>query len=211
MNTPGPAEALHCLETPTMSTCERDRWQSYWRTKTLKRRAIEWVRNLYFAPAFARIVRRFLPAGTVLEAGCGSGRILNRLRTHRAFGCDYTLEAARAARRHCRATVVCDIAHLPFRDNAVDLVFNQGVMEHFSPAEFDDILREFRRVSLRALIIVPSATSVFRLVNPFDDLDGHFFSCGEIAEAVGRTFHNSHGNYLPTTLGLSVAGYGERG
>ena len=193
-----------------MPSSELNRWKAYWRSDGLKRRVTEWIRRTYFAPVFAKVVRRFLPAGIVLEAGCGSGQILRGLRNHTAFGCDFTLEAARNARRHCRGTVVCDIARLPFRDSALDLVYNQGVMEHFKPDEFDQILKEFGRVSGRVLIIVPASTSGLRLYNPYDDLDGQFFTRREVSDAIGRTFGWSRGCTLRSTLGLSVAGYGER-
>lgn len=192
-----------------MATCDEQKWRSYWQSGSWKRRIIEAMRLLYFAPAFAATVRRHHPAGRVLEAGCGSGQILSHLKGP-AFGCDYTVEAARIARHKCRATVVCDISQLPFRDDAFDLIYNQGVMEHFSEQEFDGIMAEFKRVGHSALILVPSATSVFQILNPFDDLDGHFFTRKEIADAVGRTFARVQSRYLPWTLGLSVSGLGRR-
>ena len=174
---------------------------------------IEGVRRLYFAKVFANLVCGFQPDGRVLEAGCGSGKILRYLKAkgrYRTVGCDYSVEAIHLARIHCDAIVACDIAQLPFGNDSFSLVFNQGVMEHFPPAELDNVLREFQRVSSKILLVLPSSTSVFRLCNPFGKLDAYFFSRDGLSSSIARTFSRAWARYLPATLWLSVVGYGER-
>ena len=66
----------------------------------------------------------------------------------RLIGVDFSLEALRLARRkHTFDQVLCaDIRHLPFREGAIDGVWNLGVMEHFEASEGVEILAEFERV-----------------------------------------------------------------
>ena len=191
---------------------ERAIWDRYWQSRSLKRRIIEAVKAVYFARMFEALVKRTQATGLVLEAGCGSGKILRHLRSeHRmTVGCDYSLAAARTARANCDFVVVCDIHHLPFSDDRFSLVFNQGVMEHFEHPEFVSILGEFRRVSPRVLIIAPSATSPFRIWNPFGELDQVFFSKEDLRKLVSSQFPRVQASYLPQSFFLSVACYGER-
>ena len=75
----------------------------------------------------------------VLEVGAGSGRDSIALASEGAipFILDYSmasLETARGvARRHGMAPILvrADALRLPFRDGAFDVVFHQGLLEHF--------------------------------------------------------------------------------
>jgi SAM-dependent methyltransferase len=187
-------------------------WDGYWSSGGLRRRIIEWVRKVHFAKAFAGAVRNEAPEGRVLEAGCGSGMSLAYLNDKATtFGVDSSSEALERARGNCRFAVACDIRrHLPFRDGSFDLVFNQGVMEHFEAEEFTTIVREFKRVSGRVLIILPGNLSIFRLWNPFEELHGTFYSRKDLHLLMTRELRNVRTTHLPRAFFSSVAGYGER-
>lgn len=189
-----------------------DPWNEYWQSNSLLRRAIEVVRNLYFARIFAWIVKAASPKGRILEAGCGSGKISSYLfsKGFVTVAADYSVQAARIAKQNCHFVVACDIFCLPFKDDAFEVIFNQGVMEHFSDVRFRDILREFKRTSPKVVIIVPSKTSIFRMFNPFGNMSGRFFSTQVLTGLMETEFPKVRANYLPQSLFISAVAYGER-
>ncbi|GGV29812.1 methyltransferase [Streptomyces longisporoflavus] len=93
------------------------------------------------------------PGGSVLDAGCGTGRALPALREAvgargTVLGIDLTpamLEAAtRAGRDRAGRLLLGDVARLPLRDGSLDAVFGAGLISHLpDPPEN---LRELRRV-----------------------------------------------------------------
>ncbi|MFE4450205.1 class I SAM-dependent methyltransferase [Streptomyces sp. NPDC056796] len=106
-------------------------------------------------PAYADAVGQLglRPGGTVLDAGCGTGRALPALRTAvgpggRVIGADLTpamLDAAeRAGRGSSGALLLTDAARLPLRAGVLDAVFAAGLISHLAHPE--DGLRELARV-----------------------------------------------------------------
>lgn len=185
-------------------------WEDYWGSWSLKRAIIEFFRKLYFARIFAHIVKRNCKRGPVLEAGCGSGAILKFLpKNIIRIGCDNSIQALRSARENCDYVVRCDIANLPFKENSLEIIFNQGVMEHFNEEEFDVIVEGFKKASQKVLFIVPSSTSVFRLYNPFKDVGGNFISRKELYYRMGKHFKNVRAFHITSSFLISVAAFGE--
>jgi len=157
-------------------------------------------------------VRRYQNSGRILEAGCGSGIYLGLLKKNREIetvGMDFSKSSIKLAKKNCDNLVLGDIRYLPFKKNSFDIIFNQGVMEHFSEKEFRDILREFKRVSKKILIIVPSKTSIFRFnfLCPFDSTQ-KFYDKKELEELVRSEFKNAEASYIPSSLFLSLYCYG---
>lgn len=100
----------------------------------------------------------------ILEAGCGSG-IMSVFFSKRGIECaaldrDRTvLEQARknAAELGGRvAFIEGDIFGMDFRDQEFDLVFSQGVLEHFSDGDIQKAAREGLRVSRQLWVSVPN-------------------------------------------------------
>lgn len=102
-----------------------------------------------------------LEAARVLDNGCGLGVYVAKLRqcTPQSFGLEYEFErAAEGVRRLGAAVIVCAAGeHLPYPDNAFDIVLSNEVIEH---VEDDRLaLREMARVLKpggRALIFCPN-------------------------------------------------------
>ncbi|MFJ8076339.1 class I SAM-dependent methyltransferase [Streptomyces sp. NPDC096176] len=106
-------------------------------------------------PAYAAAVTALglRPGDAVLDAGCGTGRALEALRTAvgRAgvvLGVDLTpamlAEARRAGRDAHGRLLLADVARLPLRTRSLDAVFGAGLISHL-PQPADD-LRELARV-----------------------------------------------------------------
>jgi len=81
------------------------------------------------------------PGARVLEVGCGTAMdsclLAGSRQDVQPFACDLSEKAARVARENARAlgielrTFAGDLTSLPFEDGWFDLVFSQGVLEHF--------------------------------------------------------------------------------
>jgi dolichol-phosphate mannosyltransferase len=116
--------------------------------------------------------RVFAPGATVLHAGCGGGQVDQDLqRTMRVTGLDISPGALFLYSRNnpgAAAVKHGSIFALPFADASFDGIYNLGVMEHFTPEQIEQILKEFRRVLRpggKAVMFWPHAraTSVFVL------------------------------------------------
>jgi SAM-dependent methyltransferase len=130
-------------------------WDEYWSGKSGGRnRAYDAVAEFYrvyiIRPIVNTFVGRFIPNdGLVLHAGCGGGQVDTGIRDHvQIIPLDLSLRAIKLYRAHqgqdTRGTQGSIFA-LPFRDDALDGIYNLGVMEHFTEAEIVAILTEFRR------------------------------------------------------------------
>ncbi|MBS1868991.1 MAG: class I SAM-dependent methyltransferase [Actinobacteria bacterium] len=97
---------------------------------------------------------------TVLDVGCGDGRLTNRLvaRHERVVGVDIAAEAL----RHVAAeTHVAPVTALPFEDRAFELVLCTEVLEHLDDEQLACALRELSRVASRfVLVSVPFEESL---------------------------------------------------
>ncbi len=97
---------------------------------------------------------------TVLEAGCGTGRISLELAKHGATVCllDISSEALRIAAGPARkvgATLVAgNLLRLPFAKGSFDLTWNGGVLEHLRTQELDRAVSEMARVTKHGGLIV---------------------------------------------------------
>lgn len=131
-------------------------WDAYWTKKTspLQRvydRIAAGYRKFLIKPALNHIATQFFPPGSrILHAGCGSGQVdLALTQWLRIIALDLSAPALGLYGQvhgigSCR--VQGDIFHLPLRDQAVDGIYNLGVMEHFTRPQIQKILEEFHRV-----------------------------------------------------------------
>lgn len=76
-----------------------------------------------------------LPAGHLLEAGCGLGRYLLYAvaRGHRAIGIDFAIDPLKRVVAHDPRALVAaaDLSHMPFAPQTFDTILCFGVLEHF--------------------------------------------------------------------------------
>lgn len=186
-------------------------WNRYWERKNLKKRVIEFLRKKYFARVFANIVKKHITTGPVLEAGCGSGEILKTLaKKYKVIGVDNSEAVIRDFNRGNNYEVrLADIRNLPFKDKSFEVIYNQGVMEHFSDKQIEEILREFKRVADKVVILVPSNLSVFRIYNPFDVDDARFLSPEKYKGIAKKVFPKVSGGYIIRTFFITMVIYAE--
>jgi ubiquinone/menaquinone biosynthesis C-methylase UbiE len=126
----------------------RNDWESYWGSKN---RAEEVYSNE------DRIARNLeaveLPSGaSVLEIGAGTGRDSLPLVNMGAnvYQLDYSFESLRLIKQSSNhrniSPVGGDTFCLPFRDQTFDVVFHQGLLEHFRKDQADVMIKEQIRV-----------------------------------------------------------------
>ena len=144
----------------------------------LEEKAISW----YFARAFEKSILSVsnIKNSKILEPGCGSGlataMLAQRGNDVTLFDLSYNalkkaLSVFEELSLDCKF-VLGDLFHLPFQNNQFDLVFNQGVMEHFKLAGLDPSLglKEMLRVLKKngtLVILVPAYFSPLFFVYSF--------------------------------------------
>ncbi len=187
-------------------------WDAYWSRPSLKRRVIELARKYYFCRVVCSMVAK-MAGRTILEAGTGSGIYLRYLKAKgfTVYGIDLSIESVKKAKQQCHNIVQGNIFQLPFKDNSIDIIFNQGVMEHFTDEEWNRILKEFSRVSKRLVVIVPGNLSLWRIYDPIgDDDEKRFISPQKLNDLLSRHYSHCSAYQVPLMGFLSVVGYGEK-
>lgn len=172
---------------------------------------------------------RSLEGARVLEVGAGSGRDSLDLAGcgARPVTLDYTLEALRIIRRLSRRAgapldLVCaDCMRMPFRDESFDVVFHQGLMEHFRDPS--PLLDENQRVLKRGghvLVDVPQRYHLYTVMKHILIACGRWFagweteySIGELERLVERhgfVVRHRYGDWMVPGLGYRVMRQGLR-
>jgi SAM-dependent methyltransferase len=140
-------------------------WESYWRGHAK-------IEDTYSTGG--RLVREILADGSVrgarvMEVGAGSGRDALGLVEAGAIGCvlDYSPASLELVRRQAAERGVtihlvrADALAMPFRDGAFDVVFHQGLLEHFRDPM--PLTRENARVTKRGGRVVFDVPQTFHL------------------------------------------------
>lgn len=108
-----------------------------------------------------RALRELPPDSLVLDVGCGGGLFLRELHLpeHRAFGLDFSLDAASVAWSSNGVPVACGaLTRAPFRPASFGLITMFHVLEHlYDPTAYLDAARELLIPEGRLVIQVPNA------------------------------------------------------
>lgn len=129
-----------------------------------------WTDNMH--SEIVETVKRFAYADgnnhpTVLEIGTGSGSDIIHLYETMGMevcGLDYAPNALRLIHERSPDMQLCeaDARHLPFPDESFDIVFSQGLVEHYLDDKLDQLMREQIRVAERYVIIdVPNFWALY--------------------------------------------------
>jgi SAM-dependent methyltransferase len=163
---------------------------------------------------------RPIAGARVLEVGAGSGRdsLLLAQRGALPVTLDYTRESLyliqRLARREgVQIDLVCaDCMHMPFRSGTFDVVFHQGLMEHFrDPAPLLTENHRVLRPGGHALVDVPQRYHPYTLMKHVLIVLGRWFagweteySIGELERLVerhGLRVRHAYGDWMVPGLG----------
>lgn len=139
---------------------EGKRWDDFWHRGEI------WLTLLRFTPTYRKIVRLFkgmaIPRGaSILDVGCGSGKLARfwSRQGRNVLGLDISDQALQFTRSQGVAVIKADVRRLPFKDGTFDLVYSDGLLEHFTDPE--SILAELFRVSRTYIFTLVPRTTVF--------------------------------------------------
>jgi SAM-dependent methyltransferase len=108
----------------------------------------------------------------ILDAGCGTGGMLDALRQKgAAFGIDYSTEAIRFARRRAGSSPLVrgDVSRLPFASSSFDLVTSFDVLYHRNVPDDARALAELSRVLKPGGILLMRVPAYDRLRSHHDE------------------------------------------
>ena len=178
-------------------------WEDHWRSLTDDEVAYVLRRSASMA-SHGSFFRRHIPPGSrVLEAGCGVGLWVRRLREngYNAIGLDYARETLGRSKRIARDLpfVAGDLRNLPFSDETLDAHLSFGVIEHYvdGPAA---LLKEAQRVLRPGGTILASVPQVNVTRKK---IAGH---SPDEAEALGYRFYQYY--YEPNELHELMSDFG---
>ena len=96
------------------------------------------------------ILSRIPPSNSILDVGCGDGRLLNKINTKFKIGIDFAVNPLKYVK--C-LTYAANVEYLPFLDNSFELVICLEVLEHLKKNKLKKTLNELFRVSSRFILI----------------------------------------------------------
>jgi SAM-dependent methyltransferase len=131
-------------------------------------RVYKWLEERIVEKAFGR----FPPRSRVLDAACGTGRIMVLLRRHgfQPVGCDISPAMMAVARRRLAALgydaplVESRVEHLPYPDGFFDAATCIGLLMHLDPDLRVRALRELARVTRGPLLVQYGRDDLFQRV-----------------------------------------------
>jgi SAM-dependent methyltransferase len=146
-------------------------WAKHWsegHQQSLSQRFFSFYRQAVFARTVRYFLDRYFPAhGIFIEAGSGTSetsmRINKRGGARTLVAIDIVLPVLEKCHTIMDVRVCGDIFSLPFLADSIDGIWNVGVMEHFTQAQIDRIMREFRRVlkpGSPIILLWPGADSI---------------------------------------------------
>ena len=112
-----------------LSKIDKSGWDDYWKSRSLKRKFIEFVRKIYFSKIFIRdVLNHSEPGDKIIEAGCGSGTYLKLFKGsgRSAFGLDYSPESVKLSKLNCDNIIRADMGEIPvgtFQKNSINNTF----------------------------------------------------------------------------------------
>lgn len=134
----------------------------------------EWLKNdtWHFPYAYSTFRKHIPRNSNVLEVGFGSGRILTRLAKDlncRCVGVDIPDHAFPTIAFFCKQegvhveAIKGDGFALPFKDDSFDVVYSEGVIEHFPIERSFEMVKEHARVCKPGGIVIVSVPNKFAL------------------------------------------------
>lgn len=105
---------------------------------------------------YERLARKYIPAGTVIDFGCGTGALLRRLSKHfTPIGFEKSNWAIREL-QHLGITTLQDTSQIPSK--TISGIVSIHVFEHIEDSALETVLQEWRRILRkdgRAIVVTP--------------------------------------------------------
>ena len=162
--------------------------------------------NKYIYSKLIRVLEKYIiPGESILEAGCGSGYMVSYFQNqgHYSVGLDIHSQPLKVAKRIFGVENLKkgDLFNLPFKNSSFDIVWNEGVLEHFKINKSVEAAKEMARVSKKYVIIdVPNRYSPFVITKILKKMTGRWSYGYEESYSSGRL------RYLMKRAELEVIG-----
>lgn len=153
----------------------RKEWDSFWSSKDSRTGPASWSKRRMVA-----ILDKYAcPGLRVLDAGCGSGFFSRYfiLKGCETYSLDYSQEALNLTREFtqgkARDYVCADLLDVGFADRHAgrfDIIFSDGLFEHFSSVEQGQIFTNFKKMKKdggKIITFVPNRYTAWRVLQPF--------------------------------------------
>ncbi len=154
----------------------KDQWDNFWKRRSVfKITEVSWSKRRIIM-ALDRYVT--MPHLRVLDAGCGSGFFAKYFveKGCDVWACDYSAEAIRITQKttgnQCRAYLKIDLLDTEFCEknrDFFDIVFTDGLFEHFSAVQQKQLIANFVFIKKREgkiITFVPNKYSWWTFVRP---------------------------------------------
>lgn len=114
--------------------------------------------NEYIYSQLIKVLHKYIAKNnSILEVGSGSGYTVSYFQNQKHFsvGLDRTDNSLKIAKYVSKAEklVKGDMFHLPFKNSSFDIVWNEGVLEHFKINKSIEAAKEMARVSKKYVLI----------------------------------------------------------
>ncbi len=162
------------MSTPSDITQKQD-WNHFWSLESRKKqKAISWSKK-----RILQLVSRYLQKDmSILDAGCGTGFFSNYFceQGYETVALDYSEEALAITKKRTHGRVKILKADMlsegleQVTDDRFDLIFSDGLFEHFSKNNQDRIMNNLKSVlSVGGIVatFVPNRWSPWELIRPF--------------------------------------------
>lgn len=136
---------------------------------------VEQIDNDYFLRDDRKTFSRYIAEGErILEVGCGTGNILTYLSQTKeclGYGIDIdrtSIEKVLELAQHRKTSVNVQIASgfcLPYKDNSLDVVYSEGVIEHFPRDKMNQMIAEHTRVCKSGGKVIISTPNKYHMVH----------------------------------------------
>ena len=176
-------------------------WNNFWKNNQDR----QFTNPSWSKRRIMKILDRYIFAGMeVLDAGCGSGFFSNYfiLRGCKVYSLDYSEEALNLARRmtdnksfkYLKRDLLNEDLSSEF-ENKFDLIFTDGLFEHFTKQEQEQIMGTFIEIKKDkgiVVTIVPNKYTFWTFVRPFfmPGIKEKPFSLNELESFVERSGQN---------------------
>ena len=141
-------------------------WDDYWDSSKEKPKGLKKLTNRfreYFGDQYIKTLKKICSnhIGKILEVGCGTAYCSQKLTkiTTTCYAIDYSEKAKKFWVNDSVNFVIGDGFSLPYKSNVFDIVWNAGVLEHFTNPK--DMLKEMTRVCKHGGIVCVFVPYIF--------------------------------------------------
>jgi len=164
------------------------------------------IKNKYIYSKLIKVLEKYIKQGdSILEAGCGSGYVVSYFQNkgHYSAGLDLNSQPLKVAKKvfGAKNLIKGNIFNLPLKNSSFDIVWNEGVLEHFKIDKSIEAVKEMARVSKKYVIIdVPNRYNLYVITKILQKVVGRWPYGYEESYSIGRL------RYLMEKAGLEIVG-----